>query len=231
MILKQFYHHALKCAQCPCMTPFCPATLSLPATCCMCDCSVWGAQNPQSAAAAGRRTGARPPAHARGPRPVYDAAHGSIRGGGGERAREKIRSRRKKSAFSDPSLIPAPDPVRCARHVPTIIIAKKNWDSILVTYHRQVTSTTATTEEETVVRIKGASCFRDKCAGRFKSEEKAGNPFLARHRARVDADRTAEMALLDNPSMYSNMMSSPYTALLHHHHQQQQQQAAYLSFI
>ena len=121
------------------------------------------------------RTSARPPAHARGPRPVSGAAHGSIRGGGGERAREKIRSRRKKSAFSDPSLIPAPDPVRCARHVATIIIAKKNWDSILVTYHRQVTSTTTTTEEEqeTVVRIKGASCFRDKCAGRFKSEEKA----------------------------------------------------------
>ena len=46
----------------------------------------------------------------------------------------------------------------------------------------------------------------------------------------MDADRTAEMALLDNPSMYSNMMSSPYTALLHHHHQQQQQQAAYPSF-
>ena len=175
---------------------------------------------------------ARPAAHARGPRPVSGAAHGSIRGGGGERAREKIRSRRKKSAFSDPSLIPAPDPVRCARHVATIIIAKKNWDSILVTYHRQVTSTTTTTtEEETVVRIKGASCFRDKCVGRFKSEEKAGYPFLARHRARVDADRTAaEMALLDNPSMYSNMMSSPYTALLHHHHQQQQQQAAYPSF-
>ena len=59
-----------------------------------------------------------------GPRPVSGAAHGSIRGGG-DRAREKIRSRRKKSAFSDPSLIPAPDPVRCARHVATIIIVKK----------------------------------------------------------------------------------------------------------
>ena len=41
-------------------------SLSLPATCCMCDCSVWGAQNPQSAAAAaGRRTNGRSPARAR----------------------------------------------------------------------------------------------------------------------------------------------------------------------
>ena len=73
-------------------------------------------QPPPPPAACGQRTGARshsPPL----------SAHGSTRRPrerASERAREKIRSRRKKSAFSI-SLTLARDPVRCARHVATII--------------------------------------------------------------------------------------------------------------